>query len=289
MDYVQPMTFQSIRFLIGGFVLFCYLHIFHRRKMSQKGKKDTMIAGFCCGTALCISSWLQQYGLLTVDPGKVGFITALYVIMVPLFGMVRGKKVDRTIWGSVCLAVVGMYLLCVSSGTAVQKTVAGFPISTGEILAFLAAVGFTFHILTIDYFVPKVDGVTLSMTQFFVAGIFSLIGLIGWEHPTLSSIVSAKIPLLYTGILSCGVAYTLQITAQKHLSPVVACLILSLESVFSVLAGWLLLGDRLSLKELSGCVLVFTAILLAQIPETVWRGGFQKIIGKKNGKLIREE
>lgn len=216
------------------------------------------MGGLCCGVILTLSTSLQQIGIKYTSAGKAGFITALYILIVPLLGMLLGKKVGIRTWIGVALAVVGMYLLCIKEG---------FSISYGDFMVLLCALVFSLHILAVDYFSPRVDGIRLSCIQFFVCGCISAFPMLLWEQPEISQIIQAWQPLVYAGVLSSGVAYTLQIVTQKHLNPTVASLLMSLESVFAVLTGWLVLNERLSPKELLGCVLVFTAIILAQLPQ----------------------
>lgn len=200
----------------------------------------------------------QQYGIQYTTVGKAGFITTLYIIIVPIMGLFFGKKVRRIVWAGAALAAAGMYLLCVNETLSLNK---------GDLLVFICAVIFSIHILVIDYFSPKADGVKLSCIQFFVAGIICTIGAFLVETPTWSALVSGAVPVLYAGVMSCGVAYTLQIIGQRNLDPTVASLILSLESVVSVLAGWVILNQTMSSKEIFGCVLVFAAVILVQLPE----------------------
>ena len=208
--------------------------------------------------ALCIASNLQQFGIKYTTVGKAGFITAMYIIIVPVIGIFLKKTTGLRIWISVLLAVGGLYLLCMTEG---------FSIAFGDLLVLLCAVMFSVHILIIDYFSPKVDGVRMSCIQFFVSGILSGVAMLIFEQPDLGAILQAWMPILYAGVMSCGVAYTLQIVGQKDMDPTIASLILSLESVVSVLAGWVILGQKLSSKELFGCVLMFAAIILAQLPD----------------------
>lgn len=224
----------------------------------QARKRKGIVGGVCCGAFLCLASSLQQFGIAFTTVGKAGFITALYIILVPVLGLFMKKKVGRNVWFSVGIAALGMYLLCIKEGFSVGK---------GDFLVFLCSIGFSLHILVIDYFSPKADGVVISCVQFFTAGIISGAGMFLFEQPSWGAIIAAWMPVLYAGIMSCGVAYTLQVIAQKDIAPTIASLLMSLESVFSVLAGWLLLGQRLSGKELAGCVLVFVGIVLAQLPE----------------------
>ena len=271
MDYLGPFTFNSIRCLMGGIVLIPELLLFKRngRKKSQEqvaevagagigSRKDLIVGGICCGLALAAGSSLQQIGLVYTTAGKAGFITALYIVIVPVMGILLGKRVRLKVWIGVVLAATGMYFLCITEG---------FSIAKGDFFVFLCAAAFSVHILVIDYFAPKVDGVALSCIQFFVCGILCAVPMLVSEQPQISQIMEAWVPLAYAGVLSCGVAYTLQVVAQKNTDPAVASLILSLESVFSVLAGWVILGERLPGRELFGCALVFTAVILAQFPE----------------------
>lgn len=271
MDYLGPFTFNSIRCLMGGIVLIPVILLFNRRDGKMTGgqaggnaaarseeKKTLILGGICCGLALAVGSSLQQMGLVYTTAGKAGFITALYIVIVPLMGIFLRKRIGIKVWIGVALAVVGMYFLCITEG---------FSIAKGDFFVLLCAIAFSVHILVIDYFAPKVDGVALSCIQFFVCGIVCAVPMLVSEHPQISQILAAWMPLVYAGVLSCGVAYTLQVVAQKNTDPAVASLILSLESVFSVLAGWVILGERLSARELFGCVLVFAAVILAQLPE----------------------
>lgn len=220
--------------------------------------KDLLIGGLICGTALCIASNFQQLGIAYSTVGKSAFITALYIVLVPLLGLFFKKKLSIQIWIGVILAMIGLYLLCMKDEV--------FVLSTGDIYLLLCAFFFTIQITAVDHFAPKVNCVALSMMQFFVTAILSGIGMIFTKIPTWADITAAAIPLLYAGVLSCGIAYTLQIVGQKYLSATVATLIMSLESVFAALAGWLILNELLSTKELIGCGLVFAAVILTQIP-----------------------
>ena len=264
MDYLGPFTFNSVRSYLGGAVLLPVIFFMRRqRKKSDEGKAETgdrktlVIGGICCGTALAAASSLQQIGLVYTSAGKAGFITALYILIVPVLGLFFGRRAGMKVWIGVALAVAGMYFLCITDG---------FSISKGDFLVFLCAVIFSVHILVIDHFAPKVDGVSLSCLQFFVCGILCAVPMLAQEQPQFGEILEAWMPLAYAGVLSCGVAYTLQVIAQKNTDPTVASLLLSLESVFSVLTGWVILGERLSGRELFGCALVFAAVVLAQIP-----------------------
>lgn len=269
MDYVGPFTFNTVRNFIGALVLIPVILMMDKgaeksgltpaeMKNRRGDTKTLVIGGICCGTALAVASSLQQWGILFTTVGKAGFITAMYIVLVPIFGIFLGKKVRPLIWLCVALAVVGLYFLCINET---------FRLNTGDFLVILCAICFTVHILVIDHFSPKVDCVRLSAIQFLVAGIVCGIPMLVWEHPEIVDILAAWMPILYAGVMSSGVAYTLQIVAQKNADPTVASLLLSLESVFSLLAGWVLLHQSLSIKELFGCVLMFGAIILAQLPE----------------------
>lgn len=263
MDYIGPFTFNCVRSVLGGIVLMPVIWIMGRQKKNDHNdKSDTdyktlLTGGICCGIALAAASSLQQIGLVYTSAGKAGFITALYIVIVPVMGLFLGKKTGVRTWIGVALAAVGLYFLCITDG---------FTISTGDLIVLLCAVVFSIHILLIDHFSPKVDGVRLSCIQFFVSGILCAVPMLTVEQPQIGEILAAWQPLLYAGVLSSGAAYTLQIIAQKNTDPTVASLLLSLESVFSVIAGWIILGERLSGREMFGCVLVFAAVVLAQLP-----------------------
>lgn len=257
MEYVGPFTFNAARFLLGGTVLIPYVVLLGKGHSLKDQGRTGILGGICCGTALFAGSSLQQLGIMHTTVGKAGFITALYIVIVPVLGIFMKKKARWTVWLSVLIATVGMYLLCMTEGLRIGK---------GDIYLFLGAIAFSFHILIIDYFSPKADGVFISCVQFFTAGFLALAVTIFTEQPSMSSIFKAWLPIGYAGIMSCGLAYTLQVVGQKNTDPTVAALILSLESAFSLLAGWVILGQKLSVKELFGCVLVFCAILLAQLP-----------------------
>lgn len=220
--------------------------------------KDLLIGGLVCGTALCIASNFQQLGIEHSTVGKSAFITTLYIVLVPILGLFMKKKVSLQVWIGVVLAMIGLYLLCMKEEV--------FVLGTGDIYLLLCALFFTFQIMLVDYYVKKADGLLLSIMQFFVTAILSGICMIFTEIPSIANIIDCAIPLLYAGGISCGVGYTLQIIGQKYVPATVASLIMSLESVIAALAGWLILHEVLSTKELVGCGLVFAAVLLTQIP-----------------------
>ncbi|MDR1766186.1 MAG: DMT family transporter [Lachnospiraceae bacterium] len=298
MDYMGPFTFNAVRFLMGSGAVWVFIWISHKgaaqRGMAKTatmdgepkeatavpgdhgenvektygenvakthaGRRTVLVGGLCCGAALAFSTLIQQLGIMESTVGKAGFLTAMYIVIVPILRRLGGKKSSPIIWAGVALAVLGMYLLCVKGGMG--------GISRGDVFLTLGAVGFSFHILIIDYFSPRTDGTVMSAIQFLVAAAVSGIGMVLTETPTFSALWEGRVSLVYAGIMSCGVAYTFQILGQKNMNPVVASLILSLESVFSVLAGWVLLGQRMSARELLGCALMFAAVVLAQVPDT---------------------
>lgn len=264
MEYIGPFTFNAIRCVLGGLVLIPVILVLKKKKetgaenQEKEDKKTLWAGGIACGVILCIASNLQQFGIMEASVGKSGFFTALYIVMIPVIGIFIGKRPGIKLWFCVALAVVGMYLLCMKDGS--------FTIERADIMLLLCALAFSFHIIVVDYFSPKVDGVKMSCIQFFVCGVLSAVGMLFTETPDISNIQAAWLPLLYAGLLSCGVGYTLQIVGQKGINPVIASLIMSLESVISALAGWVILGQVLSPKEILGCVLMFVAIIITQIP-----------------------
>jgi drug/metabolite transporter (DMT)-like permease len=268
MDYMRPLTFNGVRSIVGAGVLIIYLWI--SRKTFQKHApaipwKIALPGGIACGLALTTASTLQQYGIQYTTVGKSGFITTLYIIFVPILGLFLKRKVRAIVWVSALLAVVGMFLLCMSPGS--------FTIHHGDFLTFLSAIVFAVHILLIDYYSPKVDGGVLSAIQFTVCGIICTTGALFLEQPTWGQLIAGKWPLLYAGILCCGVAFTLQIVGQKGLNPNIAALVMSLESVVSAIAGWgayrigILNQDQtLTVRQIIGCGVVFAAVILVQLP-----------------------
>ena len=265
MDYVGPFTFQSVRQLLGCLVLLPVIALRDRTGASRdtrpKTKKDRLYLLFCgalCGTVLFCACSLQQIGLLTTSAGKSGFLTALYIILVPLVGLFLGKKLHLHILFAAVIALIGLYFLCLTDGLSVAR---------GEILTIGCAVCFTAHILILDRVSGRVDGVRLSCLQFLFCGLLSVPFMLLTETVAAADILACWLPICYTGLLSCGVAYTLQIIAQKDTDPTLASIAMSMEAVFSALFGWLILGQRLSARELLGCGLMFAAVILAQLPE----------------------
>lgn len=278
MDYIGPFTFNCVRSIIGGLVLIpCifllnYLEVKRKRgkeksyaedekkitRVTKESRRNLIFGGICCGVVLFLASCGQQIGIQYTTVGKAGFITALYIVMVPLLGIFLKKKTTVKMWSAVAISLVGFYFLSIKEG---------FELEVADIYLLVSSFLFSIHIMVIDYFAPKTDGVTMACIQFLVCGVFSGIVMLLVEKPKLSDVLKAWIPILYAGVLSSGVAYTLQILGQKNYNPTIASLILSLESVFSVLAGWVILKQKLSGRELLGCVLIFTAIILAQLSD----------------------
>ena len=269
-DTVEPFTFLFSRSFIGFLFLIPVIAVFNfqnnkklaegERKKTLKPSRLTVIAGVLCGIALVVASYCQQKGITLMTEnasGKAGFITALYIVFTPIFGVLLKRRIPKIIAVCVPIATVGFYLLCIKSG---------FVIEFGDILTLMSAVFFTFHILIIDYFMEKgANPIKTSCIQFLVVGIISLFLAFFIETPDLSIIWNSRLEIMYAGFLSSGIAYTLQIMAQKDADPTSATLIMSLESVFAVLSGWLILNEALSAKELIGCVFVFVAVILAQV------------------------
>ena len=246
-------------FLVGYVVnaMKKYIHL----PDSMKGLMPILIipffASLICGVLMFTGSYIQQTGIAYTTAGKAGFLTAIYVVLVPVLGIFLKKRPKPILWVSVALACVGLYFLCFTDKT--------FSLAMGDTLMLSGAVLFAFHILVIDHFSPLVDGVCLSFVQFLTAGSLGLLVAFATEQPTFAALGAAAVPILYTGIFTMGVAYTLQIVAQKDTDPTVASLILCMESVFAVVFGWLILHETLSLREGVGSVFMFIAILLAQL------------------------
>ena len=253
MDYMGPCTFNASRFLIGGVVLLPVIWTKERMEAkkgatgapAKKNKSGALLpGGVCCGIALCAASLLQQFGIRYTSVGKAGFLTTLYIVIVPLFGIFVRRIPGVKVWCSVVAALIGMYLLCIG-----------------------CALVFSIHILVVDHFAEQVDGVKLSCLQFLTSGVICLVLAFLTEHPSWDALFAGIVPVLYAGVLSSGVGYTLQVVGQKKVEPTAASLLLSMESVFSVLAGWVILGQKLSARELLGCALVFAAVICVQLPD----------------------
>lgn len=264
--YLGPLTFNGARSLIAALALVpatVLADCLTGRRPSLWGTRDTaqrrqlLAGGLACGLVLAVAATLQNAGMRTTSVGKSGFLTALYILLVPLLGIPFGQRPPRRLWLAVALATGGMYLLCVKGD---------FSIAPGDLLLILSALTYAVHIRVIDHFTRRTDGVRLSCLQFLVCGLVCTLAAPFFERTAGGALLGALVPLLYSGVISAGLGYTLQILGQRDTDPTVASLVLSLEAVFAALGGWLLLGQTLSRRESLGCVLVFAAILLAQLP-----------------------
>lgn len=260
MDHVGPLTFQAVRFLLGGTVLLPLVFVLGKKDPGEGradyNPKGVLFGGAVCGFFLMIACTLQQYGIIYTTVGKAGFLTSLYIIIIPIFGLFLKKKIGANVWIAVVLAMVGMYLLCMTES---------FSLSAGDTLVLICAFVFTFQIMAIDKYAAIYNGLKLSCVQFYVCGFLSMILMFIFEKPVISDILGAWVPILYTGACSCGIGYTFQTLGQKDLQPAVASIIMSLESVFAALFGWILLGQRMSGREIIGCCVMFAAIIIAQL------------------------
>lgn len=266
MDYVGPWTFLCARSVLAGAALLLVQLVLRRagapdtRSAQEKAVDRVALlrGGAVCGIVLCAACALQQIGILYTTVGKSGFLTACYILIVPLLGLLFGRKCGARIWLAVALALVGLYFLCMRGGLS---------LGLGDGLTLGCALLFSLHILVTAHYCVRVPGVALSCVQFFVCALVSGVFVLALETPSLSQLLLAWKPVLYAGLLSSAVGYTLQIIGQRGMNPTVASLIMSMESVISVLAGWALLGQALSRREVFGCALMFAAIVLAQLPE----------------------
>ncbi|NLI20091.1 MAG: DMT family transporter [Clostridiales bacterium] len=277
MDSMEPFTFNAARMLVAALALLPAIRLMDvadRRRARKTGapsasapsaftamapspKRTLILGGVCCGVALFLGSSLQQFGIRDTSAGKAGFVTALYIVLVPLSGLFFRRSVRRNVWLAVGLCVAGLFLLCVTEV---------FTVAPGDLYLLLCAVAFTVHILVIDHFSPRTDCVRMSCLQFFVASALCGVMMLLTEHPSLPALLKGWVPLLYAGVLSGGMGYTLQMIAQRDTDPTVASLLMCLESVFAVLAQWVILGDLLTARELLGCGLMLIGIVLAQLP-----------------------
>ena len=268
-EHVGAYTFNAARSFVGFLALLVVVQIF---KMLRKeppaeqtaaekkaGRKDLILGGICCGIALALACNLQQLGMVAgASAGKTSFITTLYVVLVPIFGLALGRRGSPQLWLSVAIAVCGLYLLCMQNGFG--------GVERSDMVLLLCAVLFSFQIMAVNHYGPQMDGVRLSLRQFFVVAVESSVAALLLEHPAPAEFAVNAVPLLYCGVMSSGVAYTLQILGQRDMNPAVGSLIMCLESVFSALGGWVLLHQSLSPREGVGCVLIFAAVVLAQLP-----------------------
>ena len=263
MNYVGPFTMQATRYFLSGLVLLPVIALRDKKGISVrpagKAAKRQLLCGVICGALLCMASIIQQYGIIHTTVGKSGFITTMYIILVPFLGLFVKLRVKLMNWFCAVLALVGLYLLC-AGGEGLSA------VNTGDWLTLLCAVFFACHILFIDRACHDLDGVRLSCVQFFTASAISILPMLLLEKTSLAAIASAWLPIVYAGVFSGGVGYTLQILGQQLVAPTLASMILSLESVFAVLLGWILLQQAQSARELLGCLVIFIAIVIAQLP-----------------------
>ena len=269
--HLPPMAFNCARSLIAVLFLLPVSRLLDRaekaagRTVQPADRKALLRGGICCGLTLAAAANLQQAGIADTAAGKAGFITASYVVLVPVAGIFLRRRMSAQIWVSVFLAAAGLYLLCIRSGES-------FRLVPGDVFLMLCAVGYCAQIYCIDYFVRYVDGVKLSCAQFVVTALVSGLLSLCFERFQPAAILDCLLPLLYVGVISSGVAYTLQVLSQKGANPAVVTVLFSLESVFSVIAGALVLHQSLSRREYLGCAVMFLAVLLAQIPLRARRG-----------------
>ncbi len=277
MEYIGPCAFNAARSFVGSIALLPVIFAGDRlrrgageaeRRANAWGNPALLRGGLLCGLFLAAASLLQQAGLQSTGAGKAGFLTSLYIVMVPVLGIFLGRRGGKKIWLAVALALAGAYFLSVTGGMG------NWGMGLGDGMVLVSAVFFSFHILVIDRFSPQVDCIKLSCLQFLVAGLASAVLAVALEGATFrwEGLLASWGPLLYTGVMSSGVAYTLQIIGQRGLEPAAASLIMSLESVFAALSGWLVLHQPLSGRELLGCVLVFGGVVLAQLPARAGKG-----------------
>ena len=258
---VGPFTFLALRSWIA--VMMMVLMLLYKRYVLKKPSvlphlRFDLRGGFFCALFLFLASLLQQIGIAYTTTAKAGFITAMYVVLVPVMTLFMGQKISKRIWFSVFLGVIGLYLLSMTGG---------FSLQLGDALVLLCAFLFSFQILAVSRYALRTDPIVLSLLQFFFTALFSTVFMFIFEGIDIPAIKAASGSILYAGVLSSGVAYTIQTITQRELDPTIASLTMSLESVFAALTGWLVLHETLSTKELLGCVIMFTAIILSQLPE----------------------
>ena len=271
MEYVEPITFNGIRCIVGGFVLIIANLIFDSirkkngsyKKADKEEKKQLIKGGIICGIIIFFASTIQQIGISQTTVGKAGFISVLYILIVPFLGLLIKQKLPKMIWPCCAIAIAGLYLLCMNES---------FSVSGGDIIVLISAVAYAIHILAIGYFAPKVDCVKLSCFQFLVCGVISVVFMLIFEKPDFNNIVKAWLPIIYAGALSGGAGYTLQTVAQKWTKPSVASLLMSFESVFAVLAGAVILHQIPTIRESLGCVFMFISIILIQLYDNKEKG-----------------
>lgn len=285
MDSIEPITFNAARMWLAAVAIGAVAILTRRNRQkgqapnnaekqitadgaagavtglgdpAQERRRNTLIGGICCGCFLTAASLFQQMGIVYTTAGKAGFITAMYMLLVPILNFVLFKKKNTwLVWTGVLIGVAGMYLLCITDG---------FSLTYGDTLVCICALLFSCHILCCDHFVRLGNPLFISAIQFTTVAVISSVAAFIAEEPSWQKVISAAIPILYCGIVSGGIGYTLQMIAQKYTDPTIASLLMSLESVFAVIAGALLLGERMTARELAGCIIMFAAIVLVQIP-----------------------
>ncbi len=281
MDYVEPFTFTAVRSILGALALLPCIAVFdhiNKKKGKAVAKVDGKLlkAGVISGLLLAGAVNLQQVGIMYTSAGKAGFITALYIVLVPISGIFLRKKISGSVWLSVALATGGLYLLCINESLTINN---------GDILVFLCAFIFAAQILVVDHYAPMVDGVKMAFLQFFVCGIVSLVPMLIWESPNLNNILAAWQPICYTAFMSTSIAYTFQIIGQKYTEPTIASLLMSFEAVFATVAGFIILNEVMTSREFLGCVIMFSALILAQVP--VKGMGREKVRKKEKNAVIQ--
>ena len=264
-EVVDGFTFNGIRTLVGAASLFPFALrniIKGGFSLKKKESKALLAAGLLCGLCLFVGHNLQQFAFKYTAAGKIGFLTALYMIEVPILGLFFRKKTSGIVWLSVLIASVGVFLLCVNGDIST--------FGKGELLALACSFAFAVHIIIADKYASLVDCVSLSFLQFAVSGILSCICMFIFEEPVMSDIFAVAPEILYAGVMSCGVAFTLQLIGQKNTDPTIASILLCLESVFSVIFGWMILKEALSFREILGCAIMFIAIILTELPDSLF-------------------
>ncbi|WFA09916.1 DMT family transporter [Tissierella sp. Yu-01] len=266
MNYVEPFTFGAARFLLGALILIPVILYFDNKnneynndsndKNNKFLKKDLFVGGTICGVSLFFGASLQQIGMIYTTAGKAGFITALYIVLVPLFGLLTNKKINKLTWIGVALATIGLYFLCVNENFTIQK---------GDVIVLAGTLFWAIQIIAVDSYASKVSSLKLSFLQFMVAGFLSLICAFLFETPNLKTLVDCAGPILYTAIMVVGVAYTLQILGQKTTPPAIASIIMSMESLFAAISGAIFLNEVMNLREYFGCILMFAAVIITQL------------------------
>ena len=269
MELIGANTFNGLRMLVGSLVLLP-LAIFSGKKSKELCSKTLLVGGVVCGCLLCAASTIQTWALAYTTAGKSGFITAMYIIFVPIISVFMKKRITAKTIICAIIAVFGMYLLCVSGNVG--------SINFGDIMTLVCAIIFSFHIIAVDHYTPNVNAVQFSCLQFFVCGIINIILMFLFETPSIAIIKECTIPILYSGLFACGIGYTLQPVGQRYAEPTTASILMSMESVFALLSGIIILGDLPTLTELLGCFIMFAAIILIQLPDNILYFGKRKEI-----------